>query len=136
MNPEPRPDHQLPVLELVPELVDCLFRERSAIVTAPPGTGKSTGLPLALGGRLPGRVIVTQPRRLAARMLGSHVARLQGVRTGESVGFAVRGERRETEETVGLHAYARLRLQARVRDAHGTDLQEEVIYVPYSGGRR
>ena len=116
MNPEPRPDHQLPVLELVPELVDCLFRERSAIVTAPPGTGKSTGLPLALGGRLPGRVIVTQPRRLAARMLGSHVARLQGVRTGESVGFAVRGERRETEETRLLYLTEGLLLRRMLLD--------------------
>ena len=128
MNPEARSDHGLPVLELVTGLVDSLASHRSAIVTAPPGTGKSTGLPLALLDRLPGRVIVTQPRRLAARMLASHVARLQGGDLGDSVGFAVRGERRESETTRLLYVTEGLLLRRMLLDP-ATAIREDDIVI-------
>ena len=66
---------------------------------APPGTGKSTGLPSALLDRLSGRIYVTQPRRLAARMLARRVASIRNVELGGEVGFATRTERREGDRT-------------------------------------
>ena len=51
----------------VDELSATLDTSTSAVVSAPPGTGKTTLVPPLLASRLPGRVIVTQPRRVAAR---------------------------------------------------------------------
>ena len=127
MNPEPRSDRGLPVLELVPGLVDSLAGRRSAIVTAPPGTGKSTALPLALLDRLPGRVIVTQPRRLAARMLAGHVARLRGCEIGDEVGFAVRGERRESGATRLSYVTEGLLLRRMLVDPENALREEDIV---------
>jgi len=62
------------------------------LLRAPTGSGKSTGVPLMLleEGRVEGRILVVQPRRIAARMLAEYVSRLAGSRVGESVGYAVR----------------------------------------------
>ena len=68
------PMESLPALEAVPETASALQRNESVIVVAPPGTGKSTALPSALLDRVGGRILVTQPRRLAARMLATRVA--------------------------------------------------------------
>jgi len=76
----------------------------TAVVQAPPGTGKTTLVPpllanLALGAaRQPGRVgsrriMVTQPRRVAARSAARRLAALDGSRLGDRVGYTVRGER-------------------------------------------
>lgn len=99
MSPEPRSPKRLPVLELVGRLGRSLADGRSAILTAPPGTGKSTALPPALLESVTGRVLVTQPRRLAARMLATHVARKLDTDVGGRVGYAVRGDRREGRDT-------------------------------------
>ena len=99
MSPEPRSPQRLPVLELVGRLGRSLADGRSAILTAPPGTGKSTALPPALLESVTGRVLVTQPRRLAARMLATHVARKLDTDVGGRVGYAVRGDRREGRDT-------------------------------------
>ena len=90
---------RFPVESLVPDVASALADGRSVVVTAPPGTGKSTVLPAALLDRLPGRILVTQPRRLATRMLAARTAQLRGSSVGEEVGFAVRGERREGAAT-------------------------------------
>ena len=127
MNPVPRSDRDLPVLELVPSLVESLSRGRSAIVTAPPGTGKSTGLPLALLDDRPGRVIVTQPRRLAARMLADHVARLHGDGSSDAVGFAVRGERRESDATRLLYVTEGLLLRRMLVDPEKAVREGDVV---------
>ena len=65
------------------------------MVQAPPGTGKTTLVPPAVAAMLSGdgRVVVTQPRRIAARAAARRLAGLLGERVGETVGHSVRGDR-------------------------------------------
>ncbi|MEV5935667.1 ATP-dependent helicase C-terminal domain-containing protein [Streptomyces sp. NPDC052079] len=92
----------LPVRDALPGLTDALDAHGTAVLVAPPGTGKTTLVPLALAGLLGSgparRVVVAEPRRIAARAAARRMAWLLGERVGESVGFTVRGER-----TVGRH---------------------------------
>ncbi|MBB6416911.1 ATP-dependent helicase HrpB [Streptomyces sp. AK010] len=92
----------LPVRGALPALDDALEGHGTAVLVAPPGTGKTTLVPLALAGLLgegPGRrVVVAEPRRIAARAAARRMAWLLGERPGESVGHTVRGER-----VVGRH---------------------------------
>ncbi|KOV23760.1 hypothetical protein ADK58_22725 [Streptomyces sp. XY152] len=87
----------LPVREALPGLTGALDRHGTAVLVAPPGTGKTTLVPLALAGLLEGgparRVVVAEPRRIAARAAARRMAWLLGERVGGSVGFTVRGER-------------------------------------------
>lgn len=75
------------------------------VIDAPPGTGKTTIVPpliaevIAGGSTAPQRVIVTQPRRMAARAAARRLAQLSGTRLGEEVGFTVRGERQVSAAT-------------------------------------
>ncbi|MEV5050217.1 ATP-dependent helicase HrpB [Arthrobacter sp. LAR12-1-1.1] len=86
----------------------------SAVVQAPPGTGKTTLVPPLLAniansntatrgrdgrGRRP-RIVVTQPRRVAARAAARRLATLDGTRLGDRVGYTVRGERQTGPGTV------------------------------------
>ncbi|MFG1666728.1 ATP-dependent helicase HrpB [Streptomyces sp. Y7] len=93
----------LPVRGALPGLTDALDGHGTAVLVAPPGTGKTTLVPLALAGLLgegPGRrVVVAEPRRIAARAAARRMAWLLGEKVGESVGYTVRGER-----VVGRHA--------------------------------
>ncbi|MBT6276950.1 MAG: ATP-dependent helicase HrpB [Chromatiales bacterium] len=70
----------------------------SAIVSAPPGTGKSTLLPLALLDT-PGRIIMLEPRRLAARAVAARMAHLLGEEVGDTVGVRVRFDSRVSART-------------------------------------
>ncbi|MFD9979869.1 ATP-dependent helicase HrpB [Streptomyces massasporeus] len=92
----------LPVRGALPALDDALEGHGTAVLVAPPGTGKTTLVPLALAGLLGegpgGRVIVAEPRRIAARAAARRMAWLLGEKPGESVGYTVRGER-----VVGRH---------------------------------
>ncbi|TIC85736.1 ATP-dependent helicase HrpB [Nocardioides sp. GY 10127] len=74
-------------------LGDAGSRGGAAVLTAPPGSGKTTLVPPAVALDVDGRVIVTQPRRVAARAAARRLASLLGERVGETVGFSVRGER-------------------------------------------
>lgn len=71
----------------------------AAVVSAPPGTGKTTLVPPLLANRVHGRVIVTQPRRVAARAAARRLAQLDGTALGSRVGFTVRGERTVATDT-------------------------------------
>ncbi|MFI8274543.1 ATP-dependent helicase HrpB [Streptomyces sp. NPDC085929] len=87
----------LPVGEAVPALVSALDAHGTAVLCAPPGTGKTTLVPLVLAGLVGGgprrRVVVAEPRRIAARAAARRMAWLLGEAVGGSVGFTVRGER-------------------------------------------
>jgi ATP-dependent helicase HrpB len=103
---------RLPVAGALEELRTALEERGTAVLHAPPGTGKTTLMPLALAGllgtaegaegaeggeageKLPARrVLVAEPRRMAARSAARRMAWLLGERAGERVGFTVRGER-------------------------------------------
>ncbi|MFF0781646.1 ATP-dependent helicase HrpB [Streptomyces sp. NPDC003720] len=92
----------LPVRAALPALTDALDAEGTAVLVAPPGTGKTTLVPLVLAGLVGDgparRVVVAEPRRIAARAAARRMAWLLGERTGGSVGYTVRGER-----AVGRH---------------------------------
>jgi ATP-dependent helicase HrpB len=81
------------------ELQGALEQSPSVVVSAPPGTGKTTLVPPLLASRSPGRVIVTQPRRVAARAAARRLAQLDGSPLGSRVGFTVRGERQVSAST-------------------------------------
>ncbi|WP_149084437.1 MULTISPECIES: ATP-dependent helicase HrpB [Microbacterium] len=81
------------------ELSAALDTSGSVVVTAPPGTGKTTLVPPLLASRSSGRVIVTQPRRVAARAAARRLAQLDGSSLGARVGFTVRGERTAGPDT-------------------------------------
>ncbi|MDF3301955.1 ATP-dependent helicase HrpB [Streptomyces tropicalis] len=87
----------LPVRGALPALRDALDGHGTAVLVAPPGTGKTTLVPLALAGLLGDgperRVVVAEPRRIAARAAARRMAWLLGEQVGRSVGFTVRGER-------------------------------------------
>ncbi|MFE7236814.1 ATP-dependent helicase HrpB [Streptomyces sp. NPDC057580] len=88
---------RLPVRTAVPALRQALDDRGVAVLCAPPGTGKTTLVPLVLAGLVGDgparRVVVAEPRRIAARAAARRMAWLLGERTGERVGFTVRGER-------------------------------------------
>ncbi|MFI9775049.1 ATP-dependent helicase HrpB [Streptomyces sp. NPDC051956] len=96
----------LPVRSALPGLRDALdgpAAPGSAVLVAPPGTGKTTLVPLVLAGLVGDgparRVVVAEPRRIAARAAARRMAWLLGEKAGESVGYTVRGER-----VMGRHA--------------------------------
>jgi ATP-dependent helicase HrpB len=88
----------LPVEAVLPGLVAALDRSGRAVLQAPPGAGKTTLVPLALAGA-PGRVIVLEPRRLAARAAAERMAALLGEPVGGRVGFRMRGATRVSAGT-------------------------------------
>ncbi|MCW7943135.1 ATP-dependent helicase [Streptomyces hygroscopicus] len=94
---------RLPVRSAVPALRDALEEHGAAVLCAPPGTGKTTLVPLVLAGLVGDgparRVVVAEPRRIAARAAARRMAWLLGQRPGGSVGYTVRGER-----VMGRHA--------------------------------
>jgi ATP-dependent helicase HrpB len=92
----------LPVTEVIPAVRDKLADTNTLIVSAPPGAGKSTLLPLALLGEtwLQGKkIIMLEPRRLAARAIAARMADLLNEEVGETVGFRIRFENRVGNKT-------------------------------------
>ncbi len=69
------------------------------VVQAPPGTGKTTLVPPAVASAVAGRVVVTQPRRIAARAAARRLAHLLGEPLGRTIGYTVRGESRTSDAT-------------------------------------
>lgn len=88
----------LPVTARLDEIVAALSARR-AVIQAPPGTGKTTAVPPQVAALVEGRVIVTQPRRIAARAAARRLAYLSNTTPGEFVGYTVRGESTTTPRT-------------------------------------
>ncbi|WP_028080889.1 ATP-dependent helicase HrpB [Solimonas soli] len=92
----------LPVLQSLPDLRAALGVQTCAVLAAPPGSGKTTVVPLALldeawlGDR---RIVMLEPRRVAARAAAARMASLLGEKVGETVGYQIRFEKRLSSRT-------------------------------------
>jgi ATP-dependent helicase HrpB len=92
---------ELPVLDALPPLRSALA-QGCAVLSAPPGSGKTTVVPLALLDQpwLAGqRIVMLEPRRVAARAAAARMAQLLGESVGETVGYQVRFERKVSART-------------------------------------
>lgn len=89
----------LPVREALPGLTAALADGGVAVVHAPPGTGKTTLIPPSLANLVDGKVVVTQPRRIAARAGARRLAQLSATTLGDEVGFVVRGDQAVSART-------------------------------------
>ena len=92
----------LPITEVIDEVKQHLASANTLIVNAPPGAGKSTLLPLALFGEdwLSGlKILMLEPRRLAARAIAVRMSELLGDQVGKKVGYRVRFDNRVSDET-------------------------------------
>ena len=92
----------LPIDEIIPSLRAALAARTVAVLEAPPGAGKTTRVPLALidAPWLAGtKLVMLEPRRLAARAAASYMASILGEEVGQTVGYRVRGETRISKRT-------------------------------------
>jgi ATP-dependent helicase HrpB len=83
----------LPVADCLPALLATLAARSNAVLVAPPGAGKTTLVPLALmqaAWRGDGRIVMLEPRRLAARAAATRMASLLGEPVGQTVGYRTR----------------------------------------------
>lgn len=95
-------DSSLPIYQALPELKSKLAQHNILILQAPPGAGKSTVLPLELLHEtwLKGqKIIMLEPRRLAARSVATRLASLHGESVGETIGYRVRFENKTSKNT-------------------------------------
>ena len=98
----PIPPSALPIEAALPDLLAALERGSNAVLVAPPGAGKTTRVPLALLSapwRGDGRVVMLEPRRLAARASAARMAATLSEAVGETVGHRVRMDARVTKKT-------------------------------------
>ncbi|AFL85444.1 ATP-dependent helicase HrpB [Belliella baltica DSM 15883] len=92
----------LPVKEIIPEVLQELHSKNTLIVQAPPGAGKSTLLPLALLNQpfLKGKkILMLEPRRLATKSIALRMSELLGEKLGKTVGYRIRFESQVSEHT-------------------------------------
>ncbi|GAB2666287.1 ATP-dependent helicase HrpB [Arenimonas aestuarii] len=91
-----------PISELLPELLSSLAGHPRLVLEAPPGAGKTTQVPLALldaPWRGDGRILMLEPRRVAARAAAGFMARQRGEAPGETVGYRIRFESKVSART-------------------------------------
>ncbi|MEO1275485.1 MAG: DEAD/DEAH box helicase, partial [Pseudomonadota bacterium] len=83
----------LPVEAILGEVVAAVRDRGACVLQAPPGAGKTTTVPLALLDAVAGKILMLEPRRVAARAAAERLAELLGERPGATVGYAMRGDR-------------------------------------------
>ena len=95
----------LPIEPLLPEIAQTLRAKQRLILGAPPGAGKTTRVPLALAGlldgfdALPGKIVMLEPRRIAARMAANRMAQTLGEKLGDQIGLSTRVDRQVSKKT-------------------------------------
>ncbi len=91
----------LPIEDALPDLLAALRATGRAVLQAPPGAGKTTRVPLALleAGAIKGRLLMLEPRRLAARAAAERMAETLGEAVGQTVGYRIRGEAKVSKST-------------------------------------
>ncbi|EJE4689637.1 ATP-dependent helicase HrpB [Vibrio parahaemolyticus] len=92
---------QLPIEAVMPQLLTAVKHQHQVILKAAPGAGKSTYFPLQLiqNQVVTGKVIMLEPRRLAARNIARYLAEQLGEQVGQQVGYRVRGETKVSAST-------------------------------------
>ena len=92
---------RLPIDDVLGDLTDHLRASGRAVLQAPPGAGKTTRVPLAMrdAGLTQGRIVMLEPRRLAARAAAERMASTLGEKAGETVGYRVRGDAKVSAST-------------------------------------
>ena len=90
----------LPIDPVLPELLATLDKAGAVVLQAPPGAGKTTRVPLALlDTEISGRIIMLEPRRVAARAAAVRMAETRGEAVGGTVGYRFRGDTRTSKTT-------------------------------------
>jgi ATP-dependent helicase HrpB len=91
----------LPITAIYSTLRESIALRKMAVIEAPPGAGKTTGVPLDLlaSGLVVGRIIMLEPRRLAARAAAERMAETLGEAVGQTVGYRIRGESKASAAT-------------------------------------
>ena len=98
----PARSHGLPIEQVVDDVLDALRSTGRVVLEAPPGAGKTTGLPVHLlseGFADDGEIWILQPRRLPARLAATRVAQVVGSPLGKRVGYTVRFEDKTSRDT-------------------------------------
>ncbi len=92
---------RLPIDDVLPDVIDALRMTGRVVLQAPPGAGKTTRVPLAVrnAGLKAGKIVMLEPRRLAARAAAERMAETLGEAVGHTVGYRVRGEARVSADT-------------------------------------
>ena len=89
----------LPIDAVLPDLVTAVQTHGQAVLMAPPGAGKTTRVPLALLPVITGKIIMLEPRRLAARSAAERMAETLGEPVGHTVGYRMRGAHKSNKNT-------------------------------------
>ena len=91
----------LPIDEVLDDLTAALGAAGRAVLQAPPGAGKTTRVPLAMlqAGLTQGRIVMLEPRRLAARAAAERMAQTLGEPVGQTVGYRIRGAAKVSKQT-------------------------------------
>lgn len=92
---------QLPIHDVLDELIRVLHAEQRVVLCAPPGAGKTTVVPLALLTKcgFDGKIIMLEPRRLAARAAAERMAASLSEKVGQTIGYRVRGDTKTSNAT-------------------------------------
>ena len=91
----------LPIQAVLPDLLECLRSASNAVLVAPPGAGKTTGVAPALLAEpwCGGEILLLSPRRLAARAAAERMAELAGEPVGGTIGYATRLDSKRSPRT-------------------------------------
>ncbi|OAN97475.1 ATP-dependent helicase HrpB [Sulfitobacter geojensis] len=91
----------LPIDAVLPQVIAALRTHKRVVLQAPPGAGKTTRVPLAMldGELTQGRILMLEPRRLAARAAAERMAQTRDEKVGETVGYRVRGASAISKDT-------------------------------------
>ena len=89
----------LPAYQIADSVNQKLTESSNLVITAPPGAGKSTLLPLTILNGCKGKILMLEPRRLAARQIAERMASILGESVGKTVGYRIRFENKTSADT-------------------------------------
>ena len=89
----------LPAYQIADAVTQKLAESSNLVITAPPGAGKSTLLPLTILNACNGKILMLEPRRLAARQIAERMASILGESVGKTVGYRIRFENKTSADT-------------------------------------